>query len=827
MDTEPTTKRGTLSGLTHPIRIRFTALVGLTWIPGCGGGAGESPLGGEPQYKPLLSSTAHSNAPSDGRYRYCRSLSGEQTDRVKACAGELPKLVLGKGLREEILRFTDDGDTFVVGQKLPIDAKQVIFDPTSELGELLLGGDEQAAANALSEAGVRGVVIHRDMKGAVDRDWVVLARLAHHDELDWFQLRYVTADTLLYTVRNSSTRLKTSTGRSLLEGLRSRLEGQPPRLQSWKPGSIRLIASVRLQGSELVWRHAAGNNVETVLDELAEKMQTRWERDVQTAGHGSLASRLPDLRLEIHVVMERAPVGGSARSRYEIFDLWELGVDGMMFRHRDGAPEEKFSYMPGSVALTRSIRSADAFLRFGAWEHGWRDARPWEDTTTNLDLIRDQHFMERHPGSSDEAVRLVRGMPEERMVDLTDEALQQMLIDGAEWWVRNMREDGSVMYKYWPTQNRVSDDYNEVRHILASRDLSDAWRYRQDPRYLVSAEQNMDWLWQFQVSAADPPDAWLPHPPPNSTLFRYPDKPTRIKQPNQKLGTVAVALLGWVSWAKATGSHAEDENIRAMAVYVQSQQLDNGKFEAYNVPYGHSYYGEKNDIVPGEAALALGEVAEYFGEPEWLDFFPKFLDFYEPWFKERAANTNPFGRWPHDSYDNQTRLDLVQFGPWAVMACKQYYSQTGDERAAAFGLEIADWMIDYYQWTGERTPFTDYVGGYYKLPEELPAMQTFCYSEGTAAAYEIAAQFRPEEKDKYDLSTREALRFLRVMQFDDVDSYFAPDPQILHGGIKYAMNENKVRIDYVGHGLSTVVQYLDAREVDPAVTLEIRPPDEL
>jgi hypothetical protein len=30
------------------------------------------------------------------------------------------------------------------------------------------------------------------------------------------------------------------------------------------------------------------------------------------------------------------------------------------------------------------------------------------------------------------------------------------------------------------------------------------------------------------------------------------------------------------------------------------------------------------------------------------------------------------------------------------MANKQYYAMTGDKRAAAFGLEVVDWMIDNY-----------------------------------------------------------------------------------------------------------------------------------
>jgi hypothetical protein len=100
-------------------------------------------------------------------------------------------------------------------------------------------------------------------------------------------------------------------------------------------------------------------------------------------------------------------------------------------------------------------------------------------------------------------------------------------------------------------------------------------------------------------------------------------------------------------------------------------------------------------------------------------------------------------------------------------------------------------------------------------------MQTFCYSEGTAAAYQVASRFKPEQKGKYDKSTREAIRFLRVMQFDEQDSYFAADPDIIHGGIKYAMNEQKIRIDYVGHGLSTLSQYLDAKDYDPAATLDL------
>jgi hypothetical protein len=94
---------------------------------------------------------------------------------------------------------------------------------------------------------------------------------------------------------------------------------------------------------------------------------------------------------------------------------------------------------------------------------------------------------------------------------------------------------------------------------------------------------------------------------------------------------------------------------------------------------------------------------------------------------------------------------------------------TGDERERRFGLEVADWMIDSYQWSGERsrrgpTTWVDTT----RCPTELPAMQTFCYSEGTAAAYHAGAPFAARSaKGQVRRSTREAIRFLEVMQFDD------------------------------------------------------------
>ncbi|MEZ4318264.1 MAG: hypothetical protein R3F61_12210 [Myxococcota bacterium] len=757
----------------------------------------------------------------------CRSLKGTPEERFDACMGEVAPVTLSKNASKAIAELVKSRTAFTVGRVQGYEGADLLGQNT-DVRSALLGTNESKVAKVLRGKGFELLMVHRDLVEALDRDNVVAARLAHHDFLEWFQLRYVTPDMLVYSVRANPARVPTSTGDSMLKGLRARLGGAPIPRQTWTPSAVRLIGTLRLQGETLVMRHAVGKNLESVLNELATKLIRTWEREVEVKGIGALPDRLDDVRIEIQVVMERAPV--EPRDRGALFELFEMGVDGAIFQHREGVKDLKFSYMPGSELTTHSWHNVDEMLQNMAKQGGWRDRRPWEDPTTRLDMIRTQHFMESEVGGGP-AVKLARGMPIVTMESLTDNKIRQMLVNGGEWWLENLKPDDSFEYKYWPTQNRSSDDYNEVRHILAARDLADAWRYRHDPRYLAGSQRAMDWLMKYAVYGDDPvdPRAPVPHPPAGTMLFRYPSVAEQLnkltkKEPNQKLGTVAVALLGWLAWADATGDHSQDDNIRKMAKYVASQQTPEGKFEAYNVPRTHSYYGNKNDIVPGEAALALGQVAEYFDEPEWLEFFPKFLDFYTPWFRSRAVRQNPYGRWPHNTYSDSDRLDLVQFGPWSVMASKQYYKLTGDTRAADFGLEVSDWMIDNYQWSGARSPWPDFVGGYYKLPQELPAMQTFCYSEGTAAAYTIASKHRPDQKDKYDIATREAIRFLDVMQFDGLDSYFLARPKKVFGGIKYTMNENKVRIDYVGHGLSTLSQYLDAREYDPQVTLNVPDP---
>jgi hypothetical protein len=96
-------------------------------------------------------------------------------------------------------------------------------------------------------------------------------------------------------------------------------------------------------------------------------------------------------------------------------------------------------------------------------------------------------------------------------------------------------------------------------------------------------------------------------------------------------------------------------------------------------------------------------------------------------------------------------------------------------------------------------------------------MQAFCYAEGTAAAYSLALRARPDQAAFFELKTRETVRFALQMQYTPGSTYAFSRPGQVDGGIRYAMNETKVRIDYVHHALSAMVQWYHASATDPSL----------
>ncbi len=694
----------------------------------------------------------------------------------------------------------------------------VLDDP--ELRPLFLDTrDGQPLAAALLAKGADYLLLRRDVAPSVDMGGLVAERLYHDDYRLMFELLAVDEHFLLYRPLATPRGFAPTLAKLASLQLRARVAGRQvplvPPLDPQDGKKWNLVASVRRDGGqELAFGMCLNDDFNLCVAELARDLEREHRRWAEYLGFPPLAEEIDSLIVEIHRVTERALVR-DYRDEQALAGVWELGIDGAIILE---AETRKVAIFPGAVAYGRSFKSADRFLRHAAKQASMSSVRPWRDPDARLEKWRGVHYLNR-PGTH-EVLPLYRGVPPVPFETLTLQDLEESLVLAGEWYLDNMApeaflppnmhyEPGQVTYKFWPSENRYSSEYNLVRHTLATWNLTQAWRIEPRPEFLEGAERALDWTLQHRVDEGD------------MSFIRYND--------NVKLGSVVVQLMGLIELAEATDDHRWDELMRRFGAFTMFMQEDNGKFDPYYVDDDHPYANETNDIVPGEAALALVMLAEYFDDDQYLAPLPKYFAYYKPWWRERVARKKEGGAWPAFQYTNDDRLELVQFGPWSVMAANAYHRRTGDEDAAAFGLEVARWMIDHYMWSVDRAPWPDFVGGYYKMPGELPAMQAFCYAEGTAAAYQLALRQGSDEVSYFEEATRASARMALQMQFDDDQLYPFPRGEVVRGGTRYALNETKVRIDYVYHAFSAVYQYLEGARTDPnlpASLLERRPAPE-
>lgn len=704
--------------------------------------------------------------------------------------------------------------------------------------EALKGYDEKVAIDLLRAKGVRVLLLHRSLRASFDRDSRVISRLYNHDALEQVQLVRVLPDLMVYLL-DPPAAFPPNLAEASIRWLRASLSGENPApFPAIKPerGQWILIVTVRGQGHEAAVSLADGKTLDLALAEAAKDLEMVHRRYREIDGFPSLDKAIQGYTFEIHRVSEMAAVGSTDEAFLE--SLWEMGIDGAIIQQieelEDGRIREvKEGALPGSASPARGIRTADEFLRATAKQFRFDSIRPWRDDSTRLYLTRTASYREvRPPGAPPTVAPMYRGTLPVPMELVTQETVRESIVMMGEWYLANLQPDGSIIYKFWPEENRFSTEYNHVRHELGTWNLWQAWTLDPRPEFLEGAKRVQDWTLKSLVDR-DPArcaagekaacfEAWE-----EEFLATHFDKELQeeIRREgvayfnygdNSKLGSVVVGLMGMIDLARATGDHSNDALMRDLGRFTLMMQRKEGGFTGYHVPPGHSYYMQTNDIVPGEAALALIMLYEYFNDPRYLSTLQTFFDYYKPWFAERAAKKREGYPWPAYTYDNQTRLELVQFGPWTVMAADAYTRVRPEaDDVAKLGLDVGRWMVETYQYRPQHSPFPDYVGGYYKYEGELPAMQAFCYAEGTAAAYSMALREAPDQAAYFEEATRRSLRFAMQMQHDAFDTYSFSRPWLAFGGVKYAMNEPKIRIDYTYHAQSSLYQWLMASRRDP------------
>lgn len=577
----------------------------------------------------------------------------------------------------------------------------------------------------------------------------------------------------------------------------------------------------RVQGRHLMIYSGKCDALEDCASSLADRMLKGYGRKDFESELGPLPEALASrLNLEIEIAFGEGTFYGP-RDGLLMWRVLEPGIYGMRMTVKG---EEQM--IPPWYTVTNDFRTVESLLQRASKDLGGAGSDYWKSAAVPITRFRTLHFRERSPGGPIETLRrAMPGVPPPS--EITEANLVKSLAGLGDWLADNQAayKDGRHIYRYFPVKDEENGEYNMVRHALGAYSMALVEEYAKDPKHLATASEGWRWMesrvrWggaprRGDGTIDDSERTWRgkPLPGPEVALFEANENeydPNLAPDWSCKMGGAAVAILG-LTQAKRVGwklSPERERLLQGLASFILYMQKEDGSFEHYYVAKQNKYFGADNTIYPGEILYAVARLYGETRDERYRTAFKRGMGEALDWFRKEMVIREPDG-----TYQEARRKELVQFQPWIAMAMEEMHRYDPDPAYVDASNLVSTWIIDTYQFGPTRAFFPDYLGGYLKVLDEMPAMHTFVYTEGTAASYVLArrAGSPPEIVDKLRMGALLAARFIIQQQVrEGVNDYFFPNPKKARGGVKYCMNHNKQRIDYTYHALSSVYRILHA-----------------
>jgi hypothetical protein len=693
--------------------------------------------------------------------------------------------------------------------------------------------DDERVAQSLIGNSIEFVLVDRTEPRA--RPWMeekyssVRLRLRDSIATSWFHPMVLGSGWALYRVAEPFV-VPIADKRRLTSRIRARLTGQQP--DDWEMSlpldavgdqKHRVIVSLRkrdepkLKGRKLMRRMANGNTLTAAVDKAVGRIRSDWG-DVRRANKRSygfeLLSDLPkameSIEIEVDVLYDICELPD--RTPRNMLWYLELGLEGLMLRDKQ---KDLVHYLEPSYAVHMEASGEVTFLERllmksrlkqflrdpkkkskkakVLWESQWR-----KDRDHRLARFRTQHWIERPQKDGGDIVELYRGVPLKTIWDVTRAALVRSLQLGSDWLMFNQAKDGSYAYKYTPTNKpgkRWTAGGNIVRHALNPYTLLMVNKIAPNPAYVESAKKGTEFTLKFLRKTG------------NRCVICHRDPPARYY--NAKLGTNAVTILSILKLGDVADISDYEDTVRCLADELLFQQDPNGHFWQYDVPPDHPYYGAESTIAPGEFVFALARMYSHFGDQKYKDAIDRALPWYmKAWRKLLGERT------PQGIYDEEHRVNLIGIVPWLVTAMNDLHKKTGDPKYAEIGFEQQEWIDDEFFWYLPRSQYPDYAGSSFKVHRELPAINACQYTEGAAAAYDMAKRVDRNVERRRQVVVH-GMRFCLQLQYDGYDStFYLPVPEEAMGGYRYTLGHLRLRNDYNYHAMAAIAQGVEYLEPD-------------
>lgn len=335
----------------------------------------------------------------------------------------------------------------------------------------------------------------------------------------------------------------------------------------------------------------------------------------------------------------------------------------------------------------------------------------------------------------------------------SDELRERLARLYCRYLLRHQRNDGACFAAFEPFRNRLHEEISVPHLAHGAWVLARAGRALGEGPLLAAASKTIDLL--VNGIRVDQHGVWLD-----------------LGQPAASISELSFLLLALCELPKGDYRRAQ---ARSLAATLWLRIDRHGRMAAYSGP--NELEEACQDYFPGQALLALAAAAAAgLTEIETAGLLRAFR-----YYRHRFRYKRNYGQ-----------------VSWLMRAFSAWWRVHPDPEFSGLVFEIGDWILEHQQ---ERTG--GFLTGHQSGP---PGYTTALYLEGLGAAAQIARLIDTARMETYLTAFHRGLRFLDGLTIHPGDSPVLPNSDYAVGGLRQSSHMSLVRIDFVQHALSAVLE---------------------
>lgn len=357
---------------------------------------------------------------------------------------------------------------------------------------------------------------------------------------------------------------------------------------------------------------------------------------------------------------------------------------------------------------------------------------------------------------ADGAHPLVGGFPASAPEDSSlEDLLNRLATLHCQYLLRHTKADGTLYQRYEPCQNRLYEGTEAPRLAHAAWVLARAGNAFGRADLFAASGKIIDRL--LNMISHDDTGHWI--------------EPEDGSAPS--VAEVSFLLLALLELPHEDSRRCVVENLTAT---LRSSIDLHGRVSTHRPPFESP--AAYQDYFPGQVLLALASASGVrCAEADEEHLRRAFL-----YYRHRFRYARNFGQ-----------------VSWLMQAFTRRWHATQDSWLAEFVFEVGDWILGYQQ---EKT------GGFINDHQpDAPGYTTALYLEGIGAALKIASARGDDAlRERYLESLARGFRFLDRLVIQQRDASVLPNPDFAVGGLRQSIHRSEVRLDFVQHSLSAILE---------------------